>query len=440
MKRLLPLFLFLLTLSASAQLAPYTKQVIIVSGGKFGDPNNYVRVGSYDPSTRSFTVFDSIHAASTKSVLSTWDKFSSKTNVFVTADTVILKYNILTHQRLALSPSAKGITYLAGYNNYVLASRGYGADSDYVLVYNASDLSLAYTIKGISGQAAGIAVDGDSAYVAVPGAFGTPTGKIAVINLQNMTLAREINLDTLGAGIDKLFGTTYGSKHVIYAVNDKYNVLITLNPQTGLVTTKQMGKDVGRGFARAGFKDRLYVEVPNAMAEYNPDSNSFVSDTTLLFTKIPGITGSWDIAAIAVDGFDWNNGNLMYASVTDYFSYGRVFVYDVNGKLVDTIETGISPEAIGFYREFGGGFAEGNSNEIKLHLYPNPASSQITCVLPENSTGFYNIVSSTGQVIQSGKFENSVFIKTDIQNLGQGLYFLQVQTNKGTSVARFVRQ
>jgi hypothetical protein len=430
MKRLLPAFLFtLMALSAAASGYPVTFEVIIVSGGKFGDANNYVRIGSYNVKTKEYTVFDSIKAPSTKSVLGTDYKHPA---AYVTADTVLIKYDMRTHTRKAISPSAKGHVYMARYDKYIVATRGYGATSDFVKIYDSADLSLVASIAGISGEAADLYVYADTAYVLVPGSFGSKTGKIAVVDLKNKVLNREIDLDTMGAGLDKFFaGKDAG---IIHTINLTHNTLITLDMTTGNVTYKSLDKDVTRVFNQS--EGVVFMEIDNSwVAEYILSDGTFWKDTVLTYNKIPGVTSNWDIANIRSDDF----GPSLYVATTDYFSYGRVYVYNFN-KIVDTVETGISPEAIGLYWDIVTGIHDEQRKEIKLDIYPNPSSTQITCILPEMSRGSYRILSSAGQVISTAAFGNTRALKVDVQNLRSGLYFMQVNTQEGTSTTRFVRQ
>lgn len=63
-------------------------------------------------------------------------------------------------------------------------------------------------------------------------------------------------------------------------------------------------------------------------------------------------------------------------------------------------------------------------NEIRI--YPNPAKDQVEINIPENLLfEDYVILNLNGQIIQSGKAENTKFT-IDVSNLERGIYFLQI--------------
>jgi len=75
-----------------------------------------------------------------------------------------------------------------------------------------------------------------------------------------------------------------------------------------------------------------------------------------------------------------------------------------------------------------------NANNI-LSVYPNPASSTIQVNINDNVN--YKIVDLTGRTVITGKIENN---NINVNNLSNGVYVLQLITEKGHTSTRFVKE
>ncbi|MEY3443947.1 MAG: hypothetical protein RLZZ519_2228, partial [Bacteroidota bacterium] len=187
-----------------AQVHP---QVIVANGGVFG-PSNMVKIGSWDLLTRQYMVFDSFPASSVQDV-TVYERFA-----YVCADSILACYNLDTYQRIAMV-TVPGVRQTRVDRNWLLVTKGYGAVGDNFEVRDMGDLSLSFSIPGISGECEGVVSAQDTAYIAVPQGFGAATGKIAVVSLTSQQLIREIDLDTNGRVITDLF--IYGGK--VYSIS-----------------------------------------------------------------------------------------------------------------------------------------------------------------------------------------------------------------------------
>ena len=119
--------------------------------------------------------------------------------------------------------------------------------------------------------------------------------------------------------------------------------------------------------------------------------------------------------------------NLLYASSTDFFSFGRVYIYDSNNEEVLNFNVGVSPGTIVFDIRSSVGLQENTAN---LDVYPNPSSGVfIINGLAANQT--YQVVNTTGQVILEGQANN-----IDLSSFDSGIYFL----NTENSSIKLIRQ
>jgi hypothetical protein len=80
-------------------------------------------------------------------------------------------------------------------------------------------------------------------------------------------------------------------------------------------------------------------------------------------------------------------------------------------------------------------------NDVKLDVFPNPASDQITCVLKGNTSQYSQaeIIDSQGKtcmVFECNAAENQV----NIQALPAGVYFIRIKGKSGMLQTRFVKQ
>ena len=133
---------------------------------------------------------------------------------------------------------------------------------------------------------------------------------------------------------------------------------------------------------------------------------------------------STNFYALAVDP---TSGHL-YASNTDFYSYGRVEIYDLLNNYIDQFSTDITPGKIVFDVRFNTGIVE-TKNEILV--YPNPASNVLNISgIGEGNCSILNIL---GEVIYSIVIDqNSATI--DISSLNPGKYFIQIDNNRELSV------
>jgi choice-of-anchor B domain-containing protein len=75
--------------------------------------------------------------------------------------------------------------------------------------------------------------------------------------------------------------------------------------------------------------------------------------------------------------------------------------------------------------------------DLKVTIFPNPASDAITLTLPSASDEWsYRLLDPTGQALQTGQAVGNVPKTLSLKNCSAGLYFVEIQTNDGGKALR----
>jgi hypothetical protein len=338
MKNFVYLFL-LLAINAFSQ--DYVHQVLVLNEGYYNYTDSEivvpVTIGSYDPNTEIYTSLDTIEGARFASDIVIDGDF-----YYVAADTMLLKYDLATNE-LINSTAVPGIRNIAIYQDKIITSKGeYLVDySSYLQIYSANDLSLFAEIDTINGPkyaSQNLIVRGDNVYVAINNGFewGNEKGIIGLLDMSSMQYINEFDLGPDATNIDNMM--TDGE--FLYTVNNKdwsgtsiskFNLLdntsITVNiasASTGCGTSSFRG-------------DKLVYQISNTSELFEWDPVLLNDNGTLLDIN----QGFYDLS------FDQTN-QYLYASVTDYISFGKVSIYDNQNELVGEFDCGVSPGTIVF--------------------------------------------------------------------------------------------
>jgi len=118
------------------------------------------------------------------------------------------------------------------------------------------------------------------------------------------------------------------------------------------------------------------------------------------------------------------SGNL-YTSETDFFSFGKVHVFDATNNELSNFNVGISPGTIIF--DVRPGSANLNEFASNIAVYPNPT----TDFLNVNIEGKKHILDLNGKVLVSSDLN-----KIDVSSLNSGIYFLEVEGKKVSFIKR----
>jgi hypothetical protein len=415
-----PLFIVLLLLCFQTLHAQAPTQVIIANGGILG-PGNKVRMASWNLATGNYAIFDSFPASNVHSI-HIWGR-----DAYVCADSVLLRYNLDTRQREAMA-IVPGVRRVAVWEDKVLVTKGFGAQLDHFDVRYAENLQYCFSLPALTGNCEGVVVRGDTGYVANPVSFAQPTGNMAVVDLRARTLDRVMDMDTMGKFVDILY--PWQSGKVVSVNKIKFN-----NPQWGFIsiydipsatfTHHRVDVPVSQGAGIDG--DILY-------ANFGGNVGAFDLTTGLLVDSIV-VPGQW--AAMTLDTVN----DRIYVTETDFQTLGWLYGFDYNGNPTDTLEVGVSPEAIAVDYNVTVGTPHVTDLGQLLSVHPQPFADALHIdlrKLPAPATGLI-LHDLTGRVLLERPATGNGILDVEVPGLGAGIYVLEVQTRKGTATAKVVK-
>ena len=345
MKRIL--FLLSLMMMQTVFAQDYVHQVFVLNEGYFDYGLNQsiepVTIGAYNPNTQNYLTIDTIDGARFAS-----DLVIDNDYFYVAADNMLHKYDKNNYNLMA-SQQIDGIRNLAIWNDKIIISRG---DYDnttflpiffnsYLQIYNTSDLSLYIELDTTTGPkwaTQNLIIDNNKAYVAINNAYewGNEKGIIGVLDLNTFSYLNEINLGPDGINPDNMMKE--GDN--IYTINNKDwsgSSISQLSMLTNSVSTINLAS-VPTGCGTSCFRDgKINYQISGDTLLYEWDVLSLPSTGTSL-----GLNQNfYDLS------YDKIN-NLLYASSTDYSTYGSINIYNQNNSLIHSFHCGISPGTIVF--------------------------------------------------------------------------------------------
>ena len=398
----------LLLISAFAFSQNYLHKVLVLNEGYFDYQTNQiidpVTIGSYDPSTQIYSVVSTLNGMRFGSDLIIDGNF-----YYVAADSKIYKMDLNTHQEIA-SVSCVGVRNLGIYQNKLVATRGeYLTTFDsYLHIYDANTLSLIQAIDTISGPkwaSQNIVVDGSIAYIAINNGYewGNEKGLIGKLNLDNLSYGNEVDLGPDGKNPDNLMK----SGDFLYTVNNKdwSNASVSKVALNGSSNVTVNLQSVATGCGTSALRDDKLV--------YQISMETTLNEFDINLMNLSGpISGHsinyYELAQEPVSG-------QLYTSETDFFSFGKIHIFDDNNTELSNFNVGISPGTIVFDVRPSVGLTE---QENSLVIYPNPTNNIL--YLSSYSSGKVRIIDFSGKEVLSG-FEKSI----DVSQLKNGAYLLE---------------
>jgi len=349
LKKIMKNFLVMTLLITQSLFAQeYVNQVLVLNEGYVNFNTSEIEIpvtiGSYNPTTEIYTVVDTIEGA----------RFASDILIdggffYVAADTSLLKYDINTYELLH-TQELTGIRKLALVGDKIYASRGeYLQNFDsYLHVFSAEDLSFITSFDNTNGPgfaSEGMVVVDDKVYVAVNNGFesGNETSIIGVINATTNSYENEIDLGSEGINPDNIM--TDGS--FLYTLNNH-----NYDPVTYSYTNSSISKidiaslevlntnltSINSGCGTSCFREgKINYQVAYGSDLFEWDPSDATSDGESL-------NFSQNFYGLAVDPVN----EFLYASSTDYYSYGKVQIYNSSNSLVSEFDCGVSPGNIAF--------------------------------------------------------------------------------------------
>lgn len=385
-------------------------QVLVVNEGYFDYQTNVivepVTIGSYNPVSQQYQVVDTLENMRFASDLVIDGNF-----YFVAADSKIFKMDLNSHQEIS-SVACPGVRNLAIYQDKLIATRGeYLTTYDsYLHVYNTADLQLVQafdTVTGPKWATQNIVVDGTTAYLVVNNAYdwGNEKGIIGQLNLSNLTYGNEVDLGPDGKNPDNL--VKYGS--ALYTVNNKDwtgTSISKFDLGTNLPSTVNIANAIAGCGTSALRDDKITYQIS--------------AETSLNNFDINGMNNIGPVNGINVNFYELAQEPIsgeLYASTTDFFSTGTVFIYDVNNTEIHQFAAGVSPGTIVFDIRSSAGLNEEKSN---FSVAPNPTTDILTI---QGNTGneLVRILDISGTTVLTST-ESSL----NIAHLPAGIYIVRI--------------
>jgi len=303
-------------------------ETFIINGGNYSNPDEHVAVNYYNHADEGYQLVDSIYTQSTQ------DALIDDNSLFVCAGDSLIRYQVESMNRLA-GIEMSGLNQLAVCEDKLLVSRQYPVTTQSFKILDKSTLEELETIE-LSGEAAGIQVYMDSAYVAVPGAWGTEEGRLAVVDLTSMELSREINFGADAQGLKELFL----QGNIIYTVNTNFSSSTENSFSVSefdvladeIETTTITGDYYGYYGNSEMAEDNIYIPVSASIASYDITTQ----ETDFDFIEVTA-------AAVAYDPLNVQ----LHITTSDYSTYGEYSIYNLEGTQVEgPYSVGVSPEAM----------------------------------------------------------------------------------------------
>lgn len=412
----------LLQIAGFAQIR--TEQIFVGNAGKFGDDSDHVTIASINPDDQSSTFFGEVVRESIQ------DLIIADGYVFIAAEDSIAKFNIATGEKENIIYHGN-LNRLYFHNDQLLVSmrsdlNGPPADGKYLKSFDM-DLNLLHEATGISSDAAGMVVLGDSIYLAVSGDWQATEGKLAVISA-DLSFTREINLGADAVGTYDLFA----SGENIYAVNKSpwgatSGSITTYKTNTTEFTNNVIANVVGKGVEMVD--DILYLGLDNGIGSYD------LSTGTVINSQIAPDPGSASYIAIAAAAFDRVN-ELIYVTITDYNTFGEGKVYDLEGNHIASFDATISAEAMAIH--YVDETAVTDISNAQIQVYPNPTTSLIN-IESNQKIEAVSVYNELGVMVYSTLQENERF-SIDLSNLKTGFYFVRIESDASIITKKVLKQ
>ncbi len=403
--------------STLVQAQNYVHQAIILNEGYFDYQTNEilvpVTIGSYNPTSQLYQVVDTLEGMRFAS-----DLIIEGDYYYVAADSRIFKLDLNTHQEIS-SVLCPGVRNLGIYQNKLVATRGeYLTTYDsYLHVYDATSMSLIAAIDTVQGPkwaSQNVVMDGSSAYIAVNNGYewGNEKGIIGKLDLNSISYGNEIDLGPEGKNPDNLLKV--GS--FLYSVNNKdwsgASVSKIALDGTSNSTVNLATASTGCGTSALRDDKLVYqISMETTLNEFDINMMNNVG-------PISGhTTNYYELAQEPV------SGNL-YASETDFFSFGKVHLFDSQNNEISNFDAGVSPGTVVFDVRSSAGVSEINES---ISIYPNPTVDELHVI----KEGVKRIFDLTGKLL----FQSNENI-LNVSDLNQGMYVLEVNGVK----AHFIKK
>lgn len=333
-----------LIFSLSLHSQSHLHQVIVLNEGwsdwQTGEVIEPATMGVYDPGLQLYTLVDTLDGAAFVSDAAIFNE-----TILVAADGALLQYDANTYQLLQ-SVESVGIRKMAIHEGVVYVTRGDIDDQGlslqldaYFQWYDAASLQLLgeLTVSENGPQYAteGIAVADDRVYFAINNAFdwGNEVGFIGAYDT-NSDEYLEWDLGENGMNPYHLFAA---GETVVTVNNRDYGStsLSALDLANQSVETVEVSEANAGCLAAIGIDSEVRYQISGESAVRQSNTQDLASST-------PWISDCPSYYGMAVDPV---SGEI-YASVTDYSTFGLIEIRSESGELLGQFDCGVSPGVI----------------------------------------------------------------------------------------------
>ena len=167
----------------------------------------------------------------------------------------------------------------------------------------------------------------------------------------------------------------------------------------------------------------FYITAGPDIYKYNVSANTLTTNA-LIATPVNDIY-------MGIYGMNVINNNIYVADANGYVNDGKVYVYSLQGSLLNTFTVGKIPNH--FYKAKSS-LSVKNPEMVSVSVYPNPASDILNIQTAESITNVtaYNIA---GQKVLQANTQT-----LNVSALKSGVYILKVETTKGSATLKFVKK
>lgn len=418
MKRALLFGAWFLTISASLTAQTYA---VFVNGGQFGNPNSNVNVQLYDPVLDSSWVIDTIQTQSAQDVLVRDDI------AYVAAQDSIVRYDLSSQSRTHAAAFNGPSTYtIALDQNRLLVGNWYGASSNNLYIYDASNLNLLDSVMAISEDAKSILIKNGFAFISQNqsnSGFQDTLGYLIRLDLSNFNITDTLRIANYSGDIGELVERPGGTG--FYTFNSVSNTISSFDftsPFNSSNSAAGVDLRVGNSSQWARNGDTLYARMESGIGAINLN-NLAVIDTNFIDTVA---------TAFAYDSLK----NQFYLSQTDFFSFNLGKTYDRSGSILSRFSVGFSPEAADVYYAIPVSVAERPIALNSLKVYPNPVS-EVFYLAGSHAGDLIRLMDLSGKLVLEDRiaYEGQAL---DVFALKSGTYIVMLQSKDGISTTKLI--
>jgi hypothetical protein len=414
------MLMFFMPLFLTAQMV--TKNALILNGGAYTDPDDFVTLATYDPETQITQTIATIYTQSVQGML-VHDGYA-----FVAAQDSLAKVDIESGEITSII-ALSGVNKFAVYNDFLIVSRQFPVTSGFVQVRQIEDLSLVTTFDEVSDEAWEITVVGDTAYVSVAGGWAATEGKIAVLDMKNISFVREVNLGGQAIGIGPSFAH---AENLFFVCKTPWGGTSGTIVKYNLISSSWSFHQSGYAFGKAaGIADeKLYLLINGNVGTIDLNTVSVIDEDLIVnpFTDL-------DITALTLDTIS----QQIYVNYSYWVApNGTGKVYNLNGLEVGGYEVGISAEEVAVNYTDVTGVPRHTEQKWSCTIFPNPSVEQlnITGLPPGSIVKIYNCAGECFLSVPEQRYGSQI----DVSALLPGIYIIKVLSQGEQQVIKFIHQ